>query len=127
MVHRVPVRRKKSVLREISSMMKDLQQEEINAKEVIFLTDTPFKIVSPKVIKIVVQGQETYQVIGTAEPLSDEDLKSLGRETPSSEVTISEDDVKIVALQAGVSEERAREALIQAEGDLARAILLLKQ
>jgi len=37
----------------------------------------------------------------------------------------SEEDVDLVSQQAGVSREKARSALIEAKGDLARAILLL--
>ncbi len=37
----------------------------------------------------------------------------------------SEEDVKLVMEQAGVDEETARKALVEAEGDLAEAILKL--
>jgi nascent polypeptide-associated complex subunit alpha len=40
-------------------------------------------------------------------------------------VEIPEEDVLLVAQQAGVSMEKARAALEDAEGDLARAILIL--
>lgn len=40
-------------------------------------------------------------------------------------VVFSEEDVDLVAQQAGVDREKARSALIEANGDLARAILLL--
>jgi NACalpha-BTF3-like transcription factor len=36
-----------------------------------------------------------------------------------------EEDVELVSQQAGVDREKARNALIEAKGDLARAILLL--
>jgi NACalpha-BTF3-like transcription factor len=39
----------------------------------------------------------------------------------------SEDDVKLVASQAGVSNEQATDALRQSGGNLAQAIILLKQ
>jgi nascent polypeptide-associated complex subunit alpha len=42
------------------------------------------------------------------------------------EVEVSEEDVALVAAQAGVSEEEARRALIEAGGDLAKAILSLR-
>ncbi len=42
-------------------------------------------------------------------------------------ITISEEDVKLVAEQAGVSMDEAREALIEARGDIAEAILLLEE
>ena len=37
----------------------------------------------------------------------------------------SDDDIKLVSQQAGVDEEKAKHALEEAKGDLARAILLL--
>ena len=40
-------------------------------------------------------------------------------------IFFSEEDVDLVAQQAGVDREKARSALIEAKGDLARAILLL--
>ncbi|MCS4542081.1 MAG: nascent polypeptide-associated complex protein, partial [Euryarchaeota archaeon] len=40
---------------------------------------------------------------------------------------ISDDDVKLVAEQAKVTEEQARKALEQTNGDLAAAILLLQK
>lgn len=40
-------------------------------------------------------------------------------------VIFSEEDVDLVSQQAGVDREKARNALIEANGDLARAILLL--
>jgi len=41
-------------------------------------------------------------------------------------VSISEEDVQLVASQAGVSLEEARKALKATKGDLARAILYLR-
>lgn len=37
----------------------------------------------------------------------------------------SDEDVQLVCQQAGVDEEKAKNALVEAKGDLARAILLL--
>ncbi len=39
----------------------------------------------------------------------------------------SDEDAKLVASQAGVSVEQATNALLQSNGDLAQAIILLKQ
>jgi nascent polypeptide-associated complex subunit alpha len=43
------------------------------------------------------------------------------------EVKISEDDVEFVASQAGVSREEARRALLESRGDIAEAILKLRE
>jgi nascent polypeptide-associated complex subunit alpha len=38
---------------------------------------------------------------------------------------VSEDDVKFIVEYTGVSYEKAREALIKAKGDIAKAIMML--
>jgi nascent polypeptide-associated complex subunit alpha len=83
--------------------------------KVIFETPTKKIIIdNPEVSMITVQGQSMYQVGGN----SREEAVSTGP---------SDDDVKLVASQAGVSIEQARNALRDSGGDLAQAIILLKQ
>jgi len=104
--------------RQMRMAMKKLgiQQEEIDAKEVIIrLEDKEIVISNPSVTKVNMMGQDTYQVVG------EESERSL-----SSEPEISEDDITTVAEQAGVSKEQALKALQEAKGDLAEAILKLK-
>ena len=89
-----------------------IRQEEIEASKVIIQTKEKNIIISnPSVTKINMQGQETFQIMGDV----------------SEESQISEEDVKTVAKQAKVSEEKARKALEEFNGDLAEAILSLKQ
>ncbi|MCP4763001.1 MAG: hypothetical protein GY870_14580 [archaeon] len=62
---------------------------------------------------------------------SDEIIENIEDEVENDESTISEADIKeqdiiLVATQAGVSESEAKTALEEADGDLARAILNLK-
>ncbi|MDO8340066.1 MAG: nascent polypeptide-associated complex protein [Candidatus Burarchaeum sp.] len=64
-----------------------------------------------EVMAIEMQGKKTYQISGTERV----------------EQVLNEDDVKLVAQQAGVSEAAAREALAKAKGDIAQAILELKK
>src|SRR4030043_1935046 len=93
-----------------------IQQEEIDAKEVIIrLEDREIVISKPSVTKVNMMGQDTYQVVG------EESERSL-----DAKPDISEDDVATVAEQAGVSKEQARKAIEESEGDLAEAILKLK-
>ena len=70
---------------------------------------------NPEVATVTVQGQIIYQVGGG----------SVREEAAGGQP--SADDVSLVASQAGVSEEQAAEALRQSGGDLAQAIVLLKQ
>lgn len=58
------------------------------------------------------QGVDTYQIVGTPEEVI-------------RELVIPDDDVRLVVEQTGVSEDAAREALKNANGDLAEAILSL--
>lgn len=58
------------------------------------------------------QGVDTYQIVGTPEEVA-------------REVEIPEDDVRLVTEQTSVSEEKAKEALKNANGDLAEAIMQL--
>ncbi len=101
--------------KQMQQMMKKMgiHQEEIDATEVIIRTTTGDIIIKdPKVSKVNMMGQTTYQVVGNEEKASAE---------------ISEDDVEMVADQANVSLEFARAALEDANGDLAEAITLLKK
>jgi nascent polypeptide-associated complex subunit alpha len=78
----------------------------------------------PEVAILEVQGQKMYQVIGGQ---VSEQAPSQHRTTGSAAVpTFSEDDVQLVADQTGKSLDRAREALKECQGDLAKAILLLQ-
>ena len=94
-----------------------IQQVEIPATEVIIRTaDSEIVIAEPQVSKINMMGQVSYQVTGEA------------HERPlSSEPDISHEDIETVMEQAGVSEEAAKSAIAEAKGDLAQAILSLKQ
>lgn len=97
--------------------MKKLMQgmKELNAKEVIIrLDDKELVIENPQVMKISMMGQETYQVIGPAKE----------REIAGEEA--DDGDAEIVAAQAGVPIEDARDALRSSGGDIAGAILRLK-
>ena len=104
--------------REMQKAMKRLgiKQEEIDAQEVTIRTaDKEIIIHNPQVSKVNMMGQETYQIVGEAE-----------ERTLSSEPEINKEDIKTVMEQTGVSEEKATEAIHSNNGDLAKAILELK-
>jgi nascent polypeptide-associated complex subunit alpha len=105
--------------RQMRMAMKKLgiQQEELEAEEVIIrLKDRELVISNPQVSKVNMMGQETYQVVGEA-----------AERSLSSEPDISDEDVKTVAESAGVSVEKALDAIKKNGGDLAAAILELKE
>jgi nascent polypeptide-associated complex subunit alpha len=76
------------------------------------------------------QGQETFQIVG------DYDVRAAGAggdatpvesaDTADDDGGIPDSDVQIVAQRAGVSEDAAREALADEDGDLAAAISRLE-
>ena len=101
--------------RKMQQMMKQMgiQQVDIPATEVIIKTeDKEIIITNPSVAKVNMMGQENFQISGNIE---ERELST----TPE----INEDDVKTVMEQANVSEEQAKEAIENAEGDLAEAIM----
>jgi nascent polypeptide-associated complex subunit alpha len=99
--------------RQMKRMMRQLgmEMEELNAKEVIIrLEDREIVISNPQVSVVRAMNQKTYQVVGEE------------KEVP----LIPEEDVALVAEQAGVSKEEAQRALKETGGDLAEAIMKLK-
>lgn len=88
-------------------------QEQIDAQEVIIrLEDRDIVITNPDVSKVNMMGQETYQVAGEA-VIQERDS------TPD----VTEEDIATVMEQTGVDEAKAKQAIIDAQGDLAEAIL----
>ena len=102
----------------MKAMMKKLgmQVEQIEDVQSIVITTPHGKYIfdSAEVTAMTMQGQTTYQVIG--EPRFEEAAPEIPKE-----------DVTMVAAQAGVSEEKAREALVAKKGDIAEAIMHLTQ
>ncbi len=70
---------------------------------------------NPEVATVTVQGQTIYQVGGG----------SVREEPLTSQPSV--DDAKLVASQTGVTIEKAIDALRRSGGDLAQAIIFLKQ
>jgi nascent polypeptide-associated complex subunit alpha len=104
--------------RQMRHMMKrmGINQDEIEATQVIIKTkDSMLVFDNPQVSKVNMMGQETYQIIG--EP-SEQSLDT--------KPEINNDDVKTVMDQANVDEDKARQAIQEANGDLAEAILKLQ-
>ena len=119
--------------------------EPIEAYRVIIQTeDGDLVIDDPQVIKVKQQGMEVFQVIGspTKQPASSYNVDNIGEisetSTDSEEfqeeivddidlnVEITEQDIKLVSMQTGVTPKEAEKALRETNGDLARAIINLK-
>ncbi len=99
-----------------------LKMEELAGVELVTikLPDRQLIIRSPHVLKMSMGGQTIFQIIGEVEERSIEP-------STAPKIEISDEDVQLVAAQAGVSLDEAREALIATKGDLAAAILLLQE
>ncbi len=105
--------------RQAQQMMKKMgiQQVEVPATEVIIKgEDKDIIITNPQVSKVNMMGQETFQVVG-----------EVHEQERSSTPDISEDDIKMVVDQTGRSAEEAKKAIEESQGDLADAILKLKE
>lgn len=103
--------------KQLKQMMRQMgmSQEEINASQVIIKTpDKEFIFDSPDVQKVQMQGQTTFQIVG-----------EYREEESKIEVNISKEDIKTVADQARVSEDEAKKALEENNGDIAEAIVSL--
>jgi nascent polypeptide-associated complex subunit alpha len=87
---------------------------------------TPSKdivIDEPEVAILQVQGQKMYQVIGGQ---VSEQAPGKFASAAAAKPSFSDEDVQLVADQTGKGLERAKEALEECGGDLAKAILLLQ-
>lgn len=97
--------------KKMQAMMRQMgiKQEEVEASKVIIETaDKNIVIESPSIQKITMQGQVSWQIAGEFHEAD----KSL----------YSEGDVKLIMEKAGVSENEARKALDDNDGDLAVAL-----
>jgi len=99
--------------KQMAGLMKKMgiKTETIEAKEVIIRGQKTIVIKNPQVTVVDMQGQKTYQIMGTAEEKKEE----------------NREDLELVMEQAGATEDEARAALDESEGDIAIAILKLKK
>lgn len=99
----------------MQGMMKKMgiSQIQLPVNRVVFeMADGNLVINEPSVLKVKMQGQETYQVSGEAIEESAE--------------SFSDEDVVLVVEKTGKSEDEVRVALGKSDGDIAEAIVGLK-
>jgi nascent polypeptide-associated complex subunit alpha len=93
-----------------------------DVQEVVIRTPSKDIVIEqPEVAILNMQGQRIYQVIGGTVT-----ERAPQREGAASKPAVSEEDARLVADQTGKSLEEAKNALIECDGDLAKAILLLQ-
>ncbi|MBU3906636.1 MAG: Nascent polypeptide-associated complex protein [Nanoarchaeota archaeon] len=102
--------------KKMNALMKQMgiKQEEIDASRVIIEKTDNSKIVieNPSVIKMNMQGQESWQITGD--------------EREEQETGFSEEDIKTVMEKTGCSKKQAEDALEETQ-DIAEAILELSK
>lgn len=112
--------------RQMRQAMKRLgiQQEQMDdVEEVVIRTATKeYVIRDANVTAMTAQGQKIWTVVG--EPIVRERADAKNAEGATAP-TIPEEDVKLVAEKAGVSEEEARRTLEECGGEPAEAIIRL--
>lgn len=114
--------------RQMRRMGVDFQQLDAVTEVLIRFPDRELVLTEPQVVTMQGQGDNVYQIIGQAEERSLTVSSEAEEGAPKAvAITFSEEDVQLVANQANVSEEEAREALRAAEGNLARAIIALTE
>lgn len=106
--------------RQLKRMMDSMgiKSTEIEAERVVIQgKDRDIVIENPQITAIDAQGSRSFQISGT--------VREVGK---AAAVEISEDDVKIVSEQSGVNDlGLVRKALEESGGDIAGAIIRLKQ
>jgi len=102
--------------KQMQALMKQMgiKSRPIDATEVIIRGNSgEITISNPQVMEVEMQGVKTYQVTGQVS------AHTTGK--------TSNEDVKLVAEKAGCSEEEARKALEESGGDIAAAIVKLRE
>ncbi|MCL5433868.1 MAG: nascent polypeptide-associated complex protein [Candidatus Marsarchaeota archaeon] len=94
-----------------------IKTDEINANRVLIeCNDKTIIVEEPQVVKIIGQGIESFQVSGNIKEVES-----------NIQVEITDDDIKLVASKANVSEDEAKVALEESKGDIAEALLKFKK
>jgi nascent polypeptide-associated complex subunit alpha len=118
--------------RKMQQMMQQMgiDIEEIDAEEIVIRTSDEELVFEDADVQCMdAQGQATYTITGEPETRSaggTEEAIPLDEGGDTAGGTIPDDDVAIVAQRTGASEDAAREALEETDGDLAAAVSQLE-
>jgi len=122
MQRRVNPREAKRMMQRMGMSMDSVE----GVQEVIIRTiSKDIVIEQPEVAILNMGGQKMYQVAGgtVTEKATGTAVSGAAGAKPAA---VSEEDARLVADQTGKSVEESKKALIECEGDLAKAILLLQ-
>ncbi|KKK40217.1 hypothetical protein LCGC14_0681640 [marine sediment metagenome] len=113
-----------------------IEMDQIDAIRVIIEgAEKTLVIEQPEVILMKQSGQEIYQIVGQAEEISSASLVFNAENKIESEdinneseikPKITENDIMLVASQSNVDRKEAESVLKECDGDIAKAILFLK-
>ncbi len=107
--------------RQIKQMRGKMKTIELKGVEevIIRFSDKEIIIPNPEVSKIILAG-EMYQVVGQGIE------RTRGEDSTAPQRKLSEADIRLVMEQTGATEQEAKKALEEENGDLAGAIVRLK-
>jgi len=105
--------------RMLSGLGLDLKELGTADEILIRFPDKQLVLRGASVIQVNLEGERVFQLIGG-------EVEEKAVEEMIEEYVPPDEDVALVAAQAGVDEDLAREVLKEVKGDLAKAILLLK-
>jgi|GEM_PF-174053 nascent polypeptide-associated complex subunit alpha len=102
-----------------------LKIEELRGVKLVLIemNDKEIMIEEPQVLVMTLKDQKIFQVIG----VKIKEIKEEETKKDETIVSISEEDIKFVAEQAGISYEKAREILRKAGGDIAKALIMVEE
>ncbi len=103
--------------REMRRLMRQLKAKEIDAYEVIIKAkDGDYIIEEPQVMAMEIQGQKMLQIVGEMKK-----IEKMSKE--KEELPFTDEDIQLVMQQTGCTKEEAVEALKEANGEPAEAII----
>jgi len=114
-----PRRLRRMQARMLSGLGLDLKELGTADEILIRFPDKQLVLRGASVIQVNLEGERVFQLIGG-------EVEEKAVEEVIEEYVPPDEDVALVAAQAGVDEDLAREVLKEVKGDLAKAILLLK-
>lgn len=106
--------------RDLQKMMKKMKMQELTGVEEVIIRFSDYELAIPKAeVTKMNMGSEMYQITGNAKKRDRTDVEII-------EIEISDEDVALVTSQTGATEKEAEDALLECDGDMAKAIMFLK-